>query len=292
MVSGSPMVIVAGACFLLATLAYFRGWRIGVWLAAAGAMILTGALAARGLRAGHWPLTGEYEFALAFALSTAIATLDSDMKPNRRVPAAQAVAMLIAALLMTYARFVLPDFKQAIRPLPPALDSVWLPLHVGTAALAYGALALAGAAGLVWLLHEYILRSRRPGIPGTASLCLDGTGQAEAVSVVEGAERRETEWLLDRAIAAGFPLLTLSLIFGMIWAQVAWGRYWGWDLKEVWTMITWLVYALYWHVRKRPRWQGRRLAWLALVGLVSVLFTFLGVGWLARTIGLESLHLF
>jgi ABC-type transport system involved in cytochrome c biogenesis permease subunit len=98
--------------------------------------------------------------------------------------------------------------------------------------------------------------------------------------------------MLDRAIAAGFPLLTLSMILGMVWAQVAWGRYWGWDLKEVWTLITWLVYALYWHLRRRPGWPGRRLACLALAGLGAVLFTFLGVGWLARSVGLESLHLF
>jgi ABC-type transport system involved in cytochrome c biogenesis permease subunit len=163
---------------------------------------------------------------------------------------------------------VLPIAKQAVQPLPLALDSVWLPLHVGTAALACGALALAGAAGLAWLLPEPALRASG------------------------GSQRAGTEWLLDRAIAAGYPLLTLSMIFGMMWAQVAWGRYWGWDLKEVWTLITWLIYALYWHVRRRPRWQGRRLAWLALTGLASVLFTFLGVGWLARTVGLESLHLF
>jgi cytochrome c-type biogenesis protein CcsB len=176
--------------------------------------------------------------------------------------------MFTAALLVAYARFVVPAAMQATRPLLPALDSVWLPLHVGTTALAYGALALAGAAGLAWLLGEHLL------------------------SEAEGLRRTDTEWLLDRAIAAGFPLLTLSMILGMIWAQVAWGRYWGWNLKEVWTLITWLVYALYWHVRRWPRWQGRRLACLALIGLASVLLTFLGVGWLARTVGLESLHLF
>jgi cytochrome c-type biogenesis protein CcsB len=176
--------------------------------------------------------------------------------------------MLIAALLVAYARFVLPGVKQMIRPLPPALDSAWMPLHVGTAALAYGSLALAGAAGLAWLLRKRTL------------------------SPTEVSGQSETEGLLDRAIAAGFPLLTLSMIFGMIWAQVAWGRYWGWDLKEAWTLITWLVYALYWHVRRRPQWKGLRLAWLALVGLASVLFTFLGIGWLARIVGLEGLQLF
>jgi ABC-type transport system involved in cytochrome c biogenesis permease subunit len=260
MASGSPVIIAAGICTLLAALAYARGWRAGAWLAAAGAMMLAGALAARGLRAGYWPLTGEYEFALAFGLATTLAALMAATRTRYTVPAVQAITMLIATLLLSYARFLLPAGKRAIRPLLPALDSFWLPLHVGAAALAYGALALAGAAGVVWLLSR-------------------------------GA-RGETPWVMDRAIAAGYPLLTLALIFGMIWAQVAWGRYWGWDLKEVWTLVTWLVYGLYWHVRTRPRWQGRRLAWLAVIGLAAVMVTFLGVGWLARSVGLESLHLF
>jgi cytochrome c-type biogenesis protein CcsB len=268
MASGSVMAIVAGACFLFASLTFARGWRAGAWLAAAGTAILTGALAARGLRSGHWPLASQYEFALAFALATALAVLVPTTRTRLRFPFVQAATMFTAALLVAYARFVVPAAMQATRPLPPALDSVWLPLHVGTTALAYGALALAGAAGLAWLLGEHLL------------------------SEAEGLRRTDTEWLLDRAIAAGFPLLTLSMILGMIWAQVAWGRYWGWNLKEVWTLITWLVYALYWHVRRWPRWQGRRLACLALIGLASVLLTFLGVGWLARTVGLESLHLF
>jgi ABC-type transport system involved in cytochrome c biogenesis permease subunit len=268
MASGSLMVMVAGGCFLLAALAYLRGWKVGAWLAAAGLMILVGALAARGLRAGHWPLTSEYEFALAFALTTALATLVPVARLRGRAPIVPAVMMFVAVLLVVYARFLLPSTKQAIHPLLPVLDSVWHPLHVGTASLAYGALALAGAAGLAWLLGERIS------------------------SGGEGCDGWETARLLDRAIAVGFPLLTLSMIFGMIWARAAWGRTWGWDVKEVWTLITWLVYVLYWHVRRRPRWQGRRLAWLALVGLASVLFTFLGVGWLARTVGVENLQLF
>jgi len=252
--------LVAGACALLAALAFARGWRSAAWLAAAVAVTLAAALAARGLQAGHWPLTSEYEFALAFALAISLATLVLRLRQGEGTGWTWAVAMLLATGLVAYARLILPDLARAIRPLSPALDSIWLPLHVSTAALAYGALAVAGTAGLDWLLHE----SDRPG-----------------------AER-----LLDRAVAAGYPLLTLAMIFGMIWAQMAWGRFWGWDLKEVWTLITWLVYTLYWHLHRRPNWQGRRVAWLALAGLSAVLFTFLGVGWLARTVGIESLHLF
>ena len=265
MASGPVGTLAAGACFLLAALAHALRWRIGAWLGAAGAAILAGALAARGLRAGHWPLTSEYEFALAFALATALAALALGVdrgqpESTRGAHAVQAVTMALAAALVAYARLGLPAFKRAVQPLPPALNSVWLPLHVGAAALGYGALAAGGAAGLVWLARE----------PNRT-----------------GAER-----LMDRAVAMGYPLLTLSMLLGMVWAQAAWGRYWGWDLKEAWTLTTWLVYTLYWHLRRRRGWRGLRLAWLALVGLGAVLFTFLGVGWLARSVGLESLHLF
>lgn len=260
----SPLAAAAclllAACFLGASLVHARVRPVGIWFGAAGAAILAGALAARGLRVAHWPLTNQYEFALAFALGTSLAALALDVGQVARSPTVQAVAMILAASLVAYARLLLPEAKRAIEPLPPALDSIWLPLHVGAAALAYGALATAGAAGLVWF--------------------------------VRAAERPAAEQALHRAMVAGCPLLTLSLLFGLIWAQVAWGRYWGWDLKEVWTLITWLVCTLYWHLYRRPRWQGRRVAWLTLAGLAAVLFTFLGVGWLARTVGLQSLHLF
>lgn len=252
--------MVAGLCFLLGALADIRGRRSGAWLTAAGAAILTGAISARGLRSGYWPLTNEYEFALAFALGTALAALAAGTVKHGRDPAIQAATMTVAAFLVAYASLVMPAFKRVSQPLLPALDSIWLLLHVGSAAIAYGALALAGAAGFVWLRRQ--------------------------------SNRSSTAWLQERAIAAGYPFLTLSMIFGLIWAQVAWGRYWGWDLKEVWTLITWLVYALYWHLRRRVAWQGRRSAWLALAGLAAVFFTFLGVGWLARAVGLDSLHLF
>jgi hypothetical protein len=273
MASGPMGALAAAGCFVLAALAHARRWRTGAWLGAAGAAILVGALAARGLRAGHWPLTGEYEFGLAFALGAALAALTLGVRPDHPEPATpqthqeiegahavQAVTMALAAALVAYARLGLPASRRAIQSLLPALESGWFPLHVGAAVLGYGALTVAGAAGLVWLARE--------------------------------SGRTETERLMRRAIAAGYPLLTLSMLLGMVWAQVAWGRYWGWDLKEVWTLIAWLVYTLYWHLQQRPRCQGRRLAWLALAGLGAVLFTFLGVGWLARTVGLESLHLF
>ena len=136
MASGSPVPLVAGSCFLLAALAEIRGWRTGPWLAAAGTAILAGAITARGLRSGYWPLTGEYEFALAFALGTALAGLAIGARRERRDPAVQAATMALAAMLVVYARLLMPAFRRAIQPLLPALDSVWLPLHAGSAGLA------------------------------------------------------------------------------------------------------------------------------------------------------------
>jgi ABC-type transport system involved in cytochrome c biogenesis permease subunit len=213
----------------------------------------------------YWPLTTEYEFALIFAGSTAMATIVVGAlacsthidESNWKV---RSVAMLMATAVVAYAWLAIPEFDRISQPLPPALDSIWFPLHAGTAALAYGAFALAGACALVWLLREE--------------------------------EQGAAGHLMDRSIATGYPLLTLSMLLGMVWAHAAWGRWWGWDLKEVWTLVTWLIFTLYAHVRHRRGWVGRRVAWVTLAGLGAVLFTFLGVGWLARAVGLESLHLF
>ena len=254
------MVLVAACLFVLAALGYLFRREAGVLLGAAGAAVLVGALAARGVRAECWPLANQYEFALAFALGTSLATLLLVVAQRDRLDAVRAAGMIFSAVSIAYGRLGLPSFRRAIEPLSPAFDVVWFPLHVGSAGLAYGALAVAGVAGATWLVW-------RPA-------------------------RADAERMIERAVAAGYPLLTLSMLLGMVWAQQAWGRYWGWDLKETWTLITWLLYTLYWHLRKQANWQGGRLAGVAVIGLAAVLFTFLGVGWLARRVGLESLHLF
>jgi ABC-type transport system involved in cytochrome c biogenesis permease subunit len=95
---------------------------------------------------------------------------------------------------------------------------------------------------------------------------------------------------MERGVALGFPWLTLGILTGAIWAQNAWGRYWGWDPKETWALVTWLWYLLVLHLSPLPRWRGRRLAALVVAGFGVVLFTFVGVPWLVRTVRLESLH--
>jgi cytochrome c-type biogenesis protein CcsB len=171
--------------------------------------------------------------------------------------------LLVALLLATYAVTRAPP-QRAAAPLLPALRSAWLQVHVLSTMLGYGACGVAAGLGLVQLV--------RP------------------VSSGEDRQAHEMERSVERAIALGFPWLTMGILSGAIWAQSAWGRYWGWDPKETWAAVAWLWYLLVLHLRPLPGWGGRRLASLALVGFGIVLFTFVGVPWLVRVVRLESLH--
>jgi ABC-type transport system involved in cytochrome c biogenesis permease subunit len=219
--------------------------------------LLAGGLIERGLAAGHWPLTNSYEVALDLAWTVVAVYLLMEITGRERWGGVYVLP--IALLAATYA-VTRPAAEQAIMPLLPALRSAWLPLHVASALVGYGAFGVAAGFGLA--------RWRSAG---------DDTGQ--------GVERA-----MERAVALGFPWLTLSILAGAIWAQAAWGRYWGWDPKETWALVTWLWYLLILHLRPQPAWRGRRLAALVIAGLGIVIFTFVGVPWLVRSVRLESLH--
>ena len=222
---------------------------------------LTGRLLARGLEAGHWPLTNRYEFALCFvwAVITVYLLVEASWRERRAGPFVLAVALLVA----TYAITRPPD-ERAVSPLLPALRSVWLQVHVLTAMVGYGTSGV--AAGL-----------------GTMRLVSRDAGQRWPLA-------EEIEQTMVRVVELGFPWLTLGILTGAIWAQYAWGRYWGWDPKETWSLVTWLWYLMVVHAHPLRRWRGRRLAVLVLAGFGLVLFTFAGVPWLVRTVRLESLH--
>jgi cytochrome c-type biogenesis protein CcsB len=168
------------------------------------------------------------------------------------------VVALIAALLLAYAS--LGGVDNSIRPLMPALKSNWLLVHVVTAFLGYASFALAFGSAILYLLQE---RWPRPSLPPAGLL-----GRT-----------------IYRTTILGFLLLTLGILTGAVWAESAWGRYWSWDPKETWSLITWFIYATLLHARLLKGWQGRRIAWLAVVGFMAVLFTYFGVSFL-----LSGLH--
>jgi cytochrome c-type biogenesis protein CcsB len=170
-----------------------------------------------------------------------------------------AVVATLGCLLLAYASFGGVDSR--IKPLMPALKSNWLLIHVVTAFLGYAAFALAFAGAVLYLLQE---RRPRAGLPGLPQL----------------------DRLIYRGTVLGFLLLTLGILTGAVWAEAAWGRYWSWDPKETWSLITWLIYAALLHARLLKGWQGRRIAWLAVIGFMAVLFTYFGVSFLLT--GLHS----
>lgn len=227
------------------------GSAIVVWV------LMTGGLVQRGLAAGHWPLTNRYEFALCFvwAILAVYLLLEASWREKR----AGAFVLAIALAIATYA-ITRPAAQKSIAPLLPVLRSTWLQIHVLTALVGYAAFAVAAGSSLP--LFAPNLQSR--------------------ISNLHPA--------IERAIGLGFPWLTLSILTGAIWAQNAWGRYWGWDPKETWALITWLWYLLVLHARPLRRWRGRRFAALVLIGFGLVLFTFVGVPWLVRVVRLESVH--
>jgi cytochrome c-type biogenesis protein CcsB len=162
------------------------------------------------------------------------------------------VGGFLASLVLAYASL---GTDSSIKPLMPALKSNWLLIHVITCFLGYAAFGLAFGAGLLYLMQAFTERPRSPGPP-----LLDR--------------------LMYRAAVIGFIFLTLGILTGAVWAETAWGRYWSWDPKETASLITWFIYAALLHARLVKGWQGRPIAWLAVVGFGAVLFTYLGVSFL------------
>ena len=162
-------------------------------------------------------------------------------------------------------------FGRQIPTLLPALQSYWMAIHVPVMFVSYAAFANAFGVGLAYLLQEWLLKSKKPSKAVFRLPALD-----------------ELDGLIYKIIAFAFPVLTLGVLLGAAWAYDAWGRYWGWDPKETWAFITWVVYAIYLHMRLVAGWRGRKTAYLSIAGFVVVLFTYMGVNYLSELHGFLS----
>lgn len=213
-------------------------------LIAVALALLTLALVARAIASGRPPISNQYEFAVAFAWGTLTAY---SVVLRRRGGAASALVVLPVALgLLLYAL----TLGGEVRPLQPALQHRWLlGVHVAAAMLGYGAAAVAFGLAVLRLLP-----ARIPGRPADERL----------------------DDLSARSAILAFPLLTLMLVLGAVWADLAWGRYWSWDPKETAALVTWLIYGAYVHARVLRDWRGRGAAWLLVLGFAAVLFTYFG----------------
>ena len=215
---------------------------------------------------GHAPLTNMYESVVFFAWTIILLYLLIEWKFKTKIIGAFAVPF--AFLAMAYASFS-NDLSKAISPLVPALQSNWLIAHVVTCFVGYAAFAVAAALGVM-----YLLKSKSTGSKENSTSLFS---RFPSPTVIDD--------IIHRTMVFGFIWLTGGIISGAVWANSAWGTYWSWDPKETWSLITWFFYAIILHARYTRGWSGSRIAFLAIFGFVSVLFTYYGVNFL-----LSGLH--
>ena len=211
----------------------------------------------RFLLTGHTPITTHHETVVFFAWATTWAYLSFRWRYTVRNFGTFVSVFIFLLLIISFFS------SRAITPLVPALQSAWLPIHAGVSIVAYGFLSLAFCGGLMYLLLERELKSKKFGYFFSRFPSLDALDQ-----------------LNRHCITAGFVFLTLGIVTGSIWARQAWGTYWQWDPKETWSLITWFIYLVLLHQRFTVGWRGRRAAFVAIIGFSSVIFTLWGVTFL------------
>ena len=230
-----------------------RWGRVGLALTVIGWVLNTVAVVTRGIAGGRVPWANMYEFALTgIAIIVGVFLAVQFWKRLAFLGVFVTGFALLALVLATV------NFYVAVVPLPPALQSVWIVVHVFVAILGTAFFGIGAALSVVQLLQ-----ARRAAAGGAGLTFLQSLPGADVL-----------ENLAYRLNVIGFVFWTFTLIFGAIWAERAWGRYWGWDTKEVWTFIIWTIFAGYIHARATRGWRGSRSAWLGIIGFAAVLFNF------------------
>ncbi len=215
------------------------------------------------ISSGHLPVTNMHEASSFF--SWCIVLLFFYIEYRYKIGLLGAFIMPVVFVLMLSSS-VLP---REIHPVSPVLKSYWLGIHTALAFLGDAAFAMAAGIGIMYLVQEHFVKTKRLG---------NLFRRLPSLQILD-----EVNYKL---ITLGFPLLTLAILTGALWAESAWGSYWRWDPKEVWSLITWLIYALVLHVRLTAGWRGKKAAILSIIGFCAVLFTFFGVNLLLK--GLHS----
>ena len=208
--------------------------------------LLTIYLVLRAIATGHGPFSYQHEFSVSFSWGILLALIAFVWR--YRLQLLNLAVLPVVTLMLIYST----QLDTEIKPLVPALqNNLLLTFHVGFAVVAYGTACVSFGAAVLYLIAPLVKSSRFP--------------------------RRE---MLDevgyRAAALTFPLLTIMIILGSIWANVAWGRYWGWDPKETAAFVTWLIYGAFLHARVVANWRGTKAAWLLVIGFIAVLFAYFG----------------
>lgn len=216
---------------------------------------LTVSLVIRYINVGHIPYVQLYETYLFTAWSVAIVAIIADFTTKSRLPST--LANIITGMTLIYI-IQWPDTSKEAMNLVPALQSPWLDVHIATAFLAYAGFAISAAASIIYLIKR----------------------------------NDKVDELSYKLVTFAFPLLGMCIFLGAVWANEAWGRYWGWDPKETASLVTWLVYAGYLHTRVAYGWKGFKASLFNLIGFVCVIFTWVGLSLIARVIETQSMHVY
>ncbi len=238
--------------------------RGGLALTVIGAALNIGGVVLRGLAAGRPPWGNMYEFVTITMAFVAVGYLVLATVFKMRW-----LGLPVTLLLVLGQGLAVTVFYVAVAPLVPALHSVWFVIHIIAACISGAMFTVGGLASALYLIKSRAVERERvrgylARLPEVATL----------------------DKIAYRAAAFAFPLWTFTIAAGSIWAEFAWGRFWGWDPKETWSLVTWVVYAAYLHARATAGWKGRRAAWLGLLGAVLFWWNFVGINLLVS--GLHS----
>ncbi|NOY65053.1 MAG: cytochrome c biogenesis protein CcsA [Nitrospirae bacterium] len=220
-------------------------WQKGIFIAI---LAQTGYMIYRGLTLGRIPLIGLHDTLLFLSLCTAVLSIPFMGRLRKQ----KEFFLYIASLSVVFSSIGIL-MKPSTMPLPPVLKTFWFEFHVVLSFLSYGLFGIGAVLGILFFTYKDPL------------------------------DKKLTEALQYRTILTGYLLFSLSMIFGGIWAYFAWGTYWLWTPKELWTTLLWLTYTLYLHLRFRQWWRGKGIVITGMVGYAIVLFTYLGVGLLMKS---------
>tara|TARA_B100000683_G_scaffold265795_1_gene297233 strand:- start:12778 stop:13746 length:969 start_codon:yes stop_codon:yes gene_type:complete len=261
-------------------------------------------LSLRWLNYGYFPLSNLYESLLFLAWGITFTTIVLESKTKTSIIGS--ISNPISLFIIGFAGLSLPESMQAPSPLVPALKSNWLMMHVTVMMLSYASLIVGSLLGIFFLIltngkkEEIVLQGNSYGKTFNDNRVLDtafykeGSTEDYSKLVIEDLETstpvkenrlsllESIDNLSYRTISFGFPMLTIGIIAGAVWANEAWGSYWSWDPKETWALITWLVFASYLHARITKSWQGRKPAIIASFGFIVVWICYLGVNFLGK----------
>ena len=268
--------------------------KIAKFLTVVANLFLSTSLIIRWINHQYFPLSNLYESLLFLTWCITLINIILELKSQSKLIGA--IIIPISLFTISFASISLPQNMKAATPLVPALRSNWLMMHVTIMMLSYATLMIGSLMSILFLIissyknlntniqgnsqsynKNLLLKYNLDYVSNNENLLKNTENNYKRINLLQSIDN-----LSYRIIGFGFPLLTIGIIAGAVWANEAWGSYWSWDPKETWALITWLIFAIYLHSRLNQSWQGKKPAILASIGFIIVWICYLGVNFLGK----------